>query len=44
MKKSVGDGDDANLAALHVEHLRTRVARRRGLLRADGEGEQNNGD
>ena len=40
MKESVGDGDDANLAALHVKNLRTGVARGRSLLRADGEGEQ----
>src|SRR6187402_1435842 len=41
--KSPLDGDDANLSALDVEYLRTRVARRRGLLRADGEGEQDDG-
>ena len=29
MKESVRDGHDADLSALHVEHLRTRVARRR---------------
>ena len=40
MKESVGDGDDANLAALHVKNLRAGVARGRSLLRADGEGEQ----
>ena len=43
MEEPIRDGHDADLSALHVEHLWAGVARRRGLLRAHGQDQQDCG-